>query len=513
MAVDIILKVEGVWKSFGTVPVLKEASLEVGCNSVVGIVGENGAGKSTLFNIISGIVAPDRGRIEFNGREIKPANYRAATLLGISRVFQEQALIANVPVYENLLLSHEERFVRLGQVLDRRRMIEAAQRVMERFGLDIDVRKGTGEYDFSVRQSIEIARACLVPREVLGIETPLVLLDEPTSALARSAEEALFELIERIRLHGSVMFVSHRLGEVLRICDLVYVLKDGEVVGRVDPADADERTLHKLMVGRERDADYYHVERQIELQDAPPVLAVRGLTAARAYEGVALQVRKGEVLGIGGLADSGKSELGKGIVGLAPPAAGTLELDGAEVRRPTFAKLVARGLAYVPAERLAQGLIAQFSIAWNVSLAGGKDMFSNAWGFWSTALEERVARSYMQQLQIRASSPHSPCSELSGGNQQKVVLARWLCRSPRVMVLDNPTRGIDAGAKEEIYRLIRKLTADGTAIILITDELLELIGMSNRITVMRRGRITATLDAPADRKPTEGELVALMVGA
>ena len=509
----MILRVDGLTKSFGGSLVLDDVSLGVPRNCVVGVVGENGAGKSTLFNLISGITRPDRGRIEINGVEIRPANYREASLLGISRVFQEQALIQNLPVYENVLLSHESGFVRCGQILDKRRMISVAQRVLDAFGLNIDVRRRTRDYDFSIRQSIEIARACLVPREVLGIEAPIILLDEPTSALAKSEEEALFRLIRRIRQHGSVVFVSHRLSEVLSVCDVVYVLKDGRVVAKVDPADTDELVLHGLMVGRERDSDYYHENDQPDVTDRAVVLAARGLSLTGTYGPVTLEVREGEVLGIGGLLDSGKSHLGKGIAGLVAPDAGFVEISGGGAARPEFRRLIAQGLAYLPSERLTEGIIAPFSIASNLSLAGGEDIFSTWYGYWRTATEEQMARRYIKEMDIKAGGPDVPCASLSGGNQQKVVLAKWLCRSPRVMILDNPTRGIDAGAKEEVYRLIRQLTASGTSILLITDELLELIGLSNRIAIMRGGHVAAMLDAPPGTKPSERQLVALMLGA
>ena len=243
MAAADILTVEGLCKAYGDAAVLSDISFSVARNSIVGIVGENGAGKTTLFNVISGIVRPDRGRIKYNGREVKPANYRQANLIGISRVFQEQALIANITVYENILLSHESHFVTCGQILDRRRMIAVARRIVEAMGLTIDVRRPTREFDFSIRQSIEIARACLVPREMLGIDDPVVLMDEPTSALARSEENAFFRLVGRIKQHGSVLFVSHRLSEVLSVCDLIHVLKDGRLVASVHPSATNKRAL------------------------------------------------------------------------------------------------------------------------------------------------------------------------------------------------------------------------------------------------------------------------------
>lgn len=507
-----ILKVDNISKSYAGVTALDSVSLSAERNRIVGIVGENGAGKTTLFNIISGIIPADGGRIELDGREIRPANYREASLLGISRVFQEQALIPNIAVYENLLLAHEDRFVRWGQLIDKRRMIDVAQRIVSAIGLDIDVRRPTSDYDFSVRQAIEIARACLVPQMVLGIEHLVILLDEPTSALARNEEEAFFKLVAGLKEHGTVLFVSHRLNEVLRISDVIYVMKDGRIVAEVDPAEADERRLHGLMVGRARDEDYYHERGQQAVDAAPPALRVEHLSRRGEYQDISLTLRQGEILGIGGLLDSGKSALGKGIAGVVAPDRGTVAIGHEAPARPQLSRLMARGLGYVPAERHAEGMITSFPLSWNISLASGGDLFSSNLGYWRGRLETSVSRSFIERLRIKADGPGSICSRLSGGNQQKVVLAKWLCRDPRVLVLDNPTRGVDAGAKEEIYALIRDLTANGVAVLLITDELLELIGLSNRIAIMSQGRIGAIVPASVGAKPTEDALVALMLG-
>ncbi|WP_151179169.1 sugar ABC transporter ATP-binding protein [Hypericibacter terrae] len=512
MTESAILRVENVSKSFAGVTTLDSVSLSAARNQIVGIVGENGAGKTTLFNIISGIIPADGGRVALDGREIHPANYREASLLGISRVFQEQALIPNIAVYENLLLAHEDRFVRWGQLIDTRRMIEVAERIVSTIGLDIDVRRPTSDYDFSVRQTIEIARACLVPQMVLGIEHPVILLDEPTSALARNEEEAFFKLIAGLKQHGTVLFVSHRLNEVLRISDVIYVMKDGRIVAEVDPAGADERKLHGLMVGRARDEDYYHERGRQSVEAAAPALRVEHLSRRGDYLDISLTLRQGEVLGIGGLLDSGKSALGKGIAGVLASDQGTVAIGDRTPARPELRRLMAQGFGYVPAERHAEGMITAFPVSWNISLASGSDLFSSEVGYWRGRLENSVSRSFIERLRIKANGPGSICSRLSGGNQQKVVLAKWLCRDPRVLVLDNPTRGVDAGAKEEIYALIRKLTAEGVAVLLITDELLELIGLSNRIAIMSQGRITATVPAPVGAKPTEDALVALMLG-
>ncbi len=498
-------------KSYGPNTVLHQVSFEVPRNAVVTFVGENGAGKSTLFNILSGIVRPDTGTMSLGGTAYAPEGYGAAVARGVTRVFQEQSLVANVPVYENLLLGYERGFDRAGAFIDRRSMIAAAERIVEEAGLDVDVRRRTGDYDFSRRQSIEIARACLAPIHLGGIRQPFVLLDEPTSALDRRDEEAFFALVQRLRTVGSLLFVSHRLTEVLAVSDLIYVLKDGALVERLAPNDATESLLHGLMVGRERADDYFHENRQKKTDGGPVRLSVRNLGDGENYHAVSFEARAGEVVGIGGLLDSGKSALGRGIAGIDTVTTGTVGLEKTVPGKPDIRRHVAAGLGYVPAERLTEGMIAAFPVAWNLSLASGADLFSNRLGFWRRRRELATAAHYARALSIRSAKPETVCARLSGGNQQKVVLARWLARDPGVLVLDNPTRGVDAGAKEEIYRLIRDLTDKGVAVVLITDELLELIGLSNRILILQRGRVVKEIDAPPQAKPGERELVAAML--
>jgi ribose transport system ATP-binding protein len=506
------LVARSVTKRFEAATAVDSVDLEIGAGQTVGLIGENGAGKSTLLNILSGIVAPDAGTMELDGRVYQPEGYGAAGARGISRVFQEQALIPNLRVYENLLLSHEARFTRFGQIMRRRAMIELAQAIADEAAIDVDVTRPTSSLSFSKRQLVEIARACLVPTYILGVERPIVLLDEPTASLDKADEAIFFALLRRMRTTASFLFVSHRLTEVLRESDVVYVLKDGRVVAQLNAGDADERQLHGLMVGRERDADYYHESEQTKDCDHV-ALKARGLRRNGAYAGVELTVHAGEIVGIGGLLDSGKSELGKGLVGVEPPDGGDVSIDSGEWRRPDMSRALAEGLGYVPSERLAEGIIADFPAAWNMSLASGGDLFSTAWGLWRSARETDVTARMIADLDIRSAQPITPCRSLSGGNQQKVVLARWLCRSIRLLVLDNPTRGVDAGAKEEIYGILRRLTAAGVGIVLISDELLELIGLSNRILIMRHGRVTGIVDAPTDAKPTEVELIRLMLGS
>ncbi|HEY0120962.1 MAG TPA: sugar ABC transporter ATP-binding protein, partial [Rhizobium sp.] len=474
-------------------------------------IGENGAGKSTLLNILSGIVQPNAGRMELIGLDYRPQSYHHALAYGISRVFQEQALVPNVPIYENLLIGEEKSFSSAGFV-QRRKMIAAAQRIVEEAEIDIDVRRKTSSYDFSRRQSIEIARACLATSHLSGVTTPLVLLDEPTSALDRQDEEAFFRLMQKMKRRGSLVFISHRLSEVIAHSDIIYVLKDGRLVARIDdPRETDEKTLHGLMVGRVRSADYYKEARQLSVTTHPVRLQASSLSRKGVFDNVSVTLRAGEIVGIGGLLDSGKSAVGKAIAGVSPPDVGTVRLNDGAADLPDIIRQVRKGIGYVPAERLVDGIIASFPVAWNLTLASGSDLFSNALGFWNRRREISETERYIRELRIRSATPNLKSSSLSGGNQQKVVLSRWLCREPKFLVLDNPTRGVDAGAKEEIYGIIRNLADQGVGILLITDELLELIGLSNRILIMQRGRVVTEIAAHPDSKPGERDVVSWML--
>ena len=503
-----VLRTTGISKNYGPVPVLHDVTMSVQPRSIVGLIGENGAGKSTLFNILSGLARADAGSMRLRDQLYNPRDFAHAFTLGVTRVFQEQALVANIPVYENLVLSQEHRFTRFGQFLNKRAMIAVAERIIADAGLDIDVRRITGSYDFSKRQAIEIARACLAPRHLLGIEDPLVLLDEPTSALDREDETAFFDLLLRLKTQASFIFVSHRLSEVRALSDTMYVMRDGSLSPPLDPATTAETDVYALMVGRERSGDYYHVVRQQETEGQPLVCEVSALSG-RGYSNVSLSVRKGEIVGIGGLLDSGKSAFGKGMAGVERPRTGTLSLAGGAPQTPHIADLIRQGVGYVPAERLVEGIIPNLSLAINLTLPSA-DRYAKA-GFWRLAGERASAARAIRDMGVRSGSPQVPLRNLSGGNQQKVVLARWLQRDLKLLVLDNPTRGVDAGAKEEIYGHIRRLTELGVGVVLITDELIELIGLSNRILIMQRGAVVADIDATTGRKPTEHDLVPHML--
>jgi len=504
-----LLEVAGVAKRYPGVLALDHVSLTVKAGEVVGVTGENGAGKSTLLDLLSGVASPDAGAMQLRGLGYAPRSYREATRRGVFRVFQEQALLPNLTVAENLFLTHELVLARALPLLRRRRMEAVASELLASLGLDLDVRRVTGELPLGERQALEIARAVGLSR-LLRVASPLVLLDEPTTALDSSQDEGVLSLIEELRGQFAFLFVSHRLPEVMRVCDRILVLKDGQLVATTTPHQTDEPGLHALMVGRERAARHYREDLQVEPSPSAPVaLSASGLVTDTGAPPVSLEVREGEILGIGGLIGSGKSRLGRAIAGVEPPLAGTVSVGDSPLGRPTLASFIRAGGAYLPGDRAAEGVIGAASVLANYRLASLRDAYGRG-GILRRRRARADARRYAGRLEIRMRGIDEPLRSLSGGNQQKVVLARWLCREPRVLVVENPTAGVDTGARESIYAILRQLTEAGVAIVLVTDDLPELIGLSHRIAVMAAGVPAAVVAAPADAKPLEHELVALM---
>ncbi|MGV1049113.1 MAG: sugar ABC transporter ATP-binding protein [Solirubrobacterales bacterium] len=503
------LRTEGLSKSFPGVQALSDLSLGVDRGEILGLVGENGAGKSTLLNILSGVIAPDAGEILGDGQPLSLRDYKGATAAGIFRVFQEGATIAGLRVYESLFLSHESHF-RRGFSLDRGAMVERSREAIAGFGLDLDVRRPIGDLDLGTRQSLEIVRA-LALADLLGAEHPVLLLDEPTTALDSAQDTRLLGLIDDLRGRAAVVFVSHRLPEVLQVCDRICVLKDGRLVSAEAASNLDESRLHALMVGRERARNYYRESEQESLLDeaVPPVLRVDGIEVPGEISPASLEVRPGEIVGIGGLQGSGRSLLGKAIAGIAPVSAGTVAVGDDEPRTPDFHDLVDRGLAWVAGDRHGDGMIADASVLANFQLASIHDRFSRG-GIWRSKAARREADHWIRELEIRPPLRDARLGSLSGGNQQKVILAKWLCREPRVVILENPTQGVDTGARESLYGVIRELTAAGVGVVLITDDLTELIGLSDRILILVGGHIVGGLSARPEHKPDEKEVVELM---
>lgn len=501
----LLLQVQNVSKAFAGVQALDDVSIEVQSGEVVGLVGENGAGKSTLMRILAGVYRPDRGTLLLSGTRIVLNSPREANLHGIGIVFQEQSLLPNLSVTENIYLGQEAGFTRSG-VIRWPALHAAARRQLEKVRVNLDPRTRTARLTFAERQMVELAKALALEERT---DRPLViLLDEPTSVLEQREIDILFDRVRGLRNRASFVFVSHRLDEVLGVSDRVYVMKDGRVVAGMPAAQTSVPELHQLMVGRELHAQYYRESRQ-----QPPreriVLAAERLSAGRAYRNVTLQVREGEVLGIAGVVGSGREELTRTLFGFLPHTAGTLTVRGKRVRLTSPDQAAALGIGYIPRERRVEGLVLPLPIMPNMTLASLRSVMRA--GAIQIKKERALAEEWVGRLRIRTPGVDVPCMNLSGGNQQKVVLAKWMNARSKVLILDHPTRGLDVGAKEEVYDLVRTLSEQGLAIVLTADTLEETIGLSHSVLVMRDGEITARFDAPRGAKPAQVDLIRHMV--
>jgi ribose transport system ATP-binding protein len=500
-----VLKVESVSKSFGPVKALRNATISVGAHEVVGLIGENGAGKSTLMRILSGGMRPDTGTIAVDGSPVVLRDTSQANRYGIAMVFQEQSLLLNMSVADNLHLANERPFTLLG-LISRRRMIEAARDRLAKVGLDIDPSQRAGELTFAARQMVELAKALSLEERT---NAPLtILLDEPTSVLETKDIQLLFERIRSLKSRASFVFVSHRLDEVLAISDRIYVMKDGEVVAEWTAGATSVSSLHAMMVGRDLDAEYYREARQESPRDEV-VLEARELGVEGAYRNVSFMLRRGEVLGVVGVIGSGREELTRTLFGFLPQMSGVLLIDGQQASLRTTTQAVAAGIGYIPRERRTEGLVMDISVAANITLARLDATMRH--GFIDHRRERAIADEWIHRLRIKTPSASQVCRNLSGGNQQKIVIARWLTAHSRILILDHPTRGLDVGAKEEVYDMIRNLSAEGVAIVLTSDTLEETIGLCHTILVMRDGEITARFDAPPYAKPAQVALLEHMV--
>lgn len=500
-----MLSVNGISKSFMGVKALKNVSLEIRPNEVIGLIGENGAGKSTLMRTLAGTLQPDSGTMTLDGERLRLRSTRDAAVHGIGMVFQEQSLLLNMSVAENIYLGQEHQFTRLG-IVNWKAMREAARRQLGKIGVDIDVTTRTSELSFAARQMVELAKALTLEESV---SRPLViLLDEPTSVLTASDIDVLFERIRSLKKRASFVFVSHRLDEVLRISDRVYTMKDGEVVAEHQASQVTGPELHEIMVGRGLQTEYYKEPRQMAPRPEV-ILEANGLGVKGAFHGVDFKIHAGEIVGIAGVVGSGREEITRTLGGFLPQTEGSLTIRGEAVRFTSPEQAVRKSIGYIPRERRIEGLVMFLSIAENITLADLSSVMKN--GRIDYGLERKLATDWIRKLHIKAPGPDIACRKLSGGNQQKVVLARWMTAGSRVLILDHPTRGLDVGAKEEVYELVRDLSAQGIAILLLSDTLEETIGLSHRVLVMKDGEVTARFDAAAGNKPDQVDLVREMV--
>jgi len=497
-----VLDAIAVSKTFPGVRALDSVSLSVRPGEVHALVGENGAGKSTLIKVLTGVYRPDAGELRLAGERVRFATPLSAQRAGISTIYQEVNLIPLMSVARNLFLGREPR--RRG-LIDTGTMHRVATETLRGYGITGDVRRPLGQLALGAQQMVALARAVMV-------DARIVVMDEPTSSLEPREVETLFGVIDGLRGKGTgIVYVSHRLDELYRICDRVTVLRDGRNVHSGPMADLARLNLVALMLGR----DMATVDREgvtgfsaeSRLADSVPVLTATGLRSRHRLHGVDVAVRPGEVVGLGGLLGAGRTETVRAIAGALPLDAGTVEVDGKPVPNRTGAAVRA-GIAALPEDRKAEGIVPGLSVRENIALAVLPRM-SRA-GIVSEKRIDEIVERFMARLRIKAAGPHQPVGELSGGNQQKVLLARLLATAPKVLLLDEPTRGIDVGAKAEMFDLIGRLAQDGRAIVLISSHLPELLNMCDRILVMREGRIAGEV---ARNKFSEERVMALATGA
>ena len=500
-----MLAAQSLSKSFAGVQALRDVSVNVGAHEVVGLIGENGAGKSTLMRILSGTQSPDSGALTLDDKPLRLRSARDAAHNGIGMVFQEQSLLLNLSVAQNIYLGQEAAFTRFG-VVNWRAMQRAALRQLAKIGVEIDVTARASDLSFAARQMVELAKALTLEDSTDRQLT--ILLDEPTSVLSRADIEILFARVRSLKARASFVFVSHRLDEVLEVSDRVYVMKDGQVVGEYAANAVTAPQLHEIMVGRGLHSGYYK-----EAEQAPPraeiALEAAALSVAGAFRNVDFVLREGEVLGVAGVVGSGREELTRALGGFLPQTSGVLTIKGQPVRLTSPEQAVKLGVGTIPRERRVEGLVMFLSIASNITLANLGAVMNK--GVIDYRRERDVAADWVKRLRIKAPNVDIACRRLSGGNQQKVVLARWMTAGSRILILDHPTRGLDVGAKEEVYELVRELSAQGVAILLLSDTLEETIGLSHRVLTMRDGEITARFDAPPGQKPAQVDLLRAMV--
>ena len=480
-----ILSVEGICKSFPGVQALDKVDMDVNAGEVLAVVGENGAGKSTLIKILSGAHRKDRGRIVLRGREVEIGNPHIAQELGIATIYQEFNLTRNQTVAANIFLAREPLRNGLGRfmgLVDRRRMEQEAEKLLELVKARISPRTRVGDLSVAQQQMVEIVKA-------LAVDAQIIIMDEPTAALGQSEVQTLFETVRSLKKQGiAIIFITHRLEEVFSIADRIVVLRDGQLVGSVPVSQATLDGVVHMMVGRSL-TEFLH---KVKAEITTPVLEVRGLTRMGVIHDVNFTLRKGEILGFTGLVGAGRTETARIIFGADPKDEGEILIEGKAAHIDSPQRAVSSGISLVPEDRGHQGLVLMLPVLNNIVLASLKRHCRSGW--MSKTEMQKTANSFVSQLAIRTPHLKQKTMYLSGGNQQKVVLAKWLASRPKVLILDEPTRGIDVGSKAEVHALIGELAQAGIGIMMISSELPEILGISDRIVVMHEGTIAAVLD-------------------
>jgi rhamnose transport system ATP-binding protein len=473
---EYILELKEISKRFGNVEVLHGVSFTLKPGEVHALLGENGAGKSTLIKVITGIHQPDGGEIYLNDQRVRFDNPLQSRQAGIAAIYQELSLCPDLNVAENIFLGRQP--TTAGGRIDWRKLYSEADRLLASLGVHLDLRTKARNLSIAQMQSVEIARA-------FSLNARILIMDEPTSSLTLNEVAELFGLVRRLRDEGAaIIFISHRLEELFEVADRVTILRDGSRVGTRLVTDVNRDELVRLMVGR----TISNLFPKQEIQPGEIALKVENLTQAGIFEDISFEVRKGEILGMAGLVGAGRTDVARAIFGVTPPTSGRIQVEGRWVEITSPQQAIGLGLAYVPEDRQLHGLIPAMSITSNISLPILKKYARRGWLL--DKAERSAAFTAAQQMEVRANTIWQIARTLSGGNQQKVVLAKWLSTKPRILILDEPTRGIDVGTKAAVHALMSKLASEGIAILMISSELPEVLGMSDRIIVMHEGQMT-----------------------
>lgn len=496
MAVDTLLELSAIQKSFGAVRALKGVSFELKAGEVHALLGENGAGKSTLIKVMTGAHSPDAGTLRINGVIVEALSPAKAQALGIACIYQQPALFPDLSVAENigLRLQKSAAWSKVNWAEQQAR----ATKLLERIGAEISPNAEVGTLSMPEQQLVEIACA-------LGSGARIVIMDEPTASLTQKEQHLLFAVVRDLRATGvGVIYISHRLEEIFALADRVTVLRDGESVGTHAVDQLSEAQMIQLMVGREVLA----LESPAAGKRGEVFLSMDHLScAASGVHDVSLQVWAGEIVGIAGLVGAGRTELARILFGLTPATAGTISLAGKLVSISSPQEAIALGIAYVPEDRRKHGVILELPIAHNITMAIHRTLFPRH--FLRKQAERDLTQQMMRDLGIKAYGPHAPVASLSGGNQQKVSIARWLATKPRLLILDEPTQGVDVGAKSEIHKIIRELAREGLAVLMISSDLPEILSISDRVAVMRGGRLVSMIEG---KNAQAAEIMAAALG-
>jgi ribose transport system ATP-binding protein len=503
---NTVIELRQITKSFPGVIALDHVDLTISKNEIVGLVGENGAGKSVLMKIMIGLEQPDEGTVMLRGKAITLTEPSLAIKEGIGMVFQEGSLVPNLSVADNLFLCHEAGFRSVG-LLSQRAIRSSARELLAQVGLDIDVDLPISETGPAERQMIEIARLLWLSQKY-GHDNPILILDEPTTVLADTERGRLFSILQDVKRRASIILISHRLQEIVENCDRIVVLRDGKNVTEFPASDSDLSNIEQLMVGHSFSVDRFRVDEQA-MPGTEVVLRVEKLSKMGLFEPISFTVREGEIVSLVGLVGSGKEAVCRCIAGLDRSDGGSVVLKGGRIPKGSPGAAVRAGIGYVPIDRRNDGLALMLSVADNVNSLV-LDRLKIA-GFLSPSREKRNAEHWISECRIKTPSVKALCANLSGGNQQKVVISKWLSSRVGLLILDHPMRGVDVGAKDEIYMIIRRLANEGVGMIIMCDTLEEDIGLSNRLLVMRDGVLVKEIDSQPGEKPTPQDIIGLIV--